>query len=175
MLGPYIIEEVLPNNNYLVRKIGTYKTQVLHRKRIRQFTHRLAIPDIRITPQEWTLDPEVNLKHDYLYARAWECEYEKPIFDTEKKKATPPSSTEFPIQSNLPTGEMRNTPGTARKCSPETFPQTEQMCDATDTYPDVEPDVETTSGQPNNGPTNPRSSKYNLRHNPELNCNDDYK
>ena len=29
-VGPYIIEKVLPINNYLVRKIGTNKTQVLH-------------------------------------------------------------------------------------------------------------------------------------------------
>ena len=37
-IGPYIIEKVLPNNNYLVRKIGTNKTQILHRMRLRQFT-----------------------------------------------------------------------------------------------------------------------------------------
>ena len=37
-IGPYIIEKVLPNNNYLVRKIGNNKTQVLHRMRRRQFT-----------------------------------------------------------------------------------------------------------------------------------------
>ena len=37
-IGPYIIEKVLPNNTYLVRKIGTNKTQVLHRMRMRQFT-----------------------------------------------------------------------------------------------------------------------------------------
>ena len=30
-MGPYIVEKVLPNNKYLVRKIGTDKTQVLHR------------------------------------------------------------------------------------------------------------------------------------------------
>ena len=34
-IGPYVIEKVLPNNNYLVRKIGTNKTQVLHRMRMR--------------------------------------------------------------------------------------------------------------------------------------------
>ena len=28
-IGPYIIEKVLPNNNYVVRKIGTNKTQIL--------------------------------------------------------------------------------------------------------------------------------------------------
>ena len=37
-LARYIIEKVLRNNNYLVRKIGTNKTQVLHRMRMRQFT-----------------------------------------------------------------------------------------------------------------------------------------
>ena len=30
-IGPYLIEKVFPNNNYLVPKIGTNKTQVLHR------------------------------------------------------------------------------------------------------------------------------------------------
>ena len=29
-IGPYIIEKVLPNTNYLVRKIGSNKTQILH-------------------------------------------------------------------------------------------------------------------------------------------------
>ena len=39
----------------------------------------------------------------------------------------------------------------------------------------MEPDVESSSEQPENSPTNPRSSKYNLRHNPKPNCNDDYR
>ena len=69
-IGPYIIEKVLPNNNYLVRKIGTNKTQILHRMRLRQFTPRQPIADIRITPQEWKSDPQVSIKHDDLYARA---------------------------------------------------------------------------------------------------------
>ena len=47
--GPYIIEKVLPNNNYVVRKIGTNKTQILHRMRLLQFTPRQPIPD---TPRE---------------------------------------------------------------------------------------------------------------------------
>ena len=29
-IGPYIIEKVLPNNKYLVRKIGTNRMQTLH-------------------------------------------------------------------------------------------------------------------------------------------------
>ena len=51
-VGPYIIEKVLPNNNYLVRKIGTNKTQVLHRMRMRQFTPPQPPADITVKPQE---------------------------------------------------------------------------------------------------------------------------
>ena len=51
-IGPYIIEKVLPNNNYLVRKIGTNKTQVLNCMRMRQFTPRQPPDDIPIMPQE---------------------------------------------------------------------------------------------------------------------------
>ena len=69
-LGPCIIEKVLPNNSCLVRKIGANKTQVLHRMRMRQFIPRQSPADIRITPQDYKPDPDVSLKHDYLYARA---------------------------------------------------------------------------------------------------------
>ena len=80
-IGPYIIEKVLPNNIYLVGKIGTNKTQIPQRMRLRQFTPRQPIPDTPVTPREWQPDPEVMIKHDDLYARAWECEYDKPIFN----------------------------------------------------------------------------------------------
>ena len=79
-IGPYIIEKALPNKNYLVRKIGTNKTQILCRMRLRQFTPHQPVPDIPITPREWQPDPEVVMKHDDLYARAWECGNDEPIF-----------------------------------------------------------------------------------------------
>ena len=118
-IGLYLFEKLLPNNNYLVRKIATNKTQVLHRMRMSQFTPRQPPVYIRITPQEYKRDPVVGLKHDDLYARAWECDYEQPIFDAEINNATPPNSTELPVQSDLSTGEMRNTPGTAHQCFPK--------------------------------------------------------
>ena len=173
-IGPYIIEKVLPNNNYLVREIGINRTQVLHRMRMRQFTTHQPPAYIRSTRKKWKPDPKVSIKHDDLIGRAWECENEQPIFDAKNNNATPPNSLEFPIQFDLSTEEMRNTPGTAHKCSPEFFSQTEQLCDVTDTYSDTEPDVETGSKKPNNTPTNRRSSKYILRHNPKPSCYDDY-
>ena len=51
--------------------------------RLRQFTPRQSIPDTPVTPREWQPDPEVIIKHDDLFARAWECEYDKPIFDSD--------------------------------------------------------------------------------------------
>ena len=46
-VGPYIIARVLPNNNYVVRKIGTHRTQTLHRMRIRPFQPRTPLQDIQ--------------------------------------------------------------------------------------------------------------------------------
>ena len=100
-IGPYIIEKVLPNNIYLVRRIGTNKTLVLHRMRMRQFTPRQPPVDITVKPQEYKSDPEVSLNHDDLYARAWECDYEQPIFDAENDNATPSNLQEIPVQSDF--------------------------------------------------------------------------
>ena len=69
----------------------------------RQFTPPIPPYEIRVTPQDWKLDPEVSLKHDDLYARAWEYEYEQPIFDAAINNAIPTKSLEFPVQSGLST------------------------------------------------------------------------
>ena len=164
--------KVLPNNNYLVRKSGTNKTQVLHRMRMRQFTPRQPQADIPVKPQEYKSDPEVSLNHDDLHARAWEYDYEQPIFDAENNNSAPPNPQEI---GNEKTEEMRNTPGATHECSPEISPRTDGITDVTDTYPHMEPDVESNLEQPAKIPTNPRSSKYNLRHSPKPNCNDDYR
>ena len=89
--------------------------------------------------------------------------------------ATQPDPHEIPIQSDLSTGEMRNTPGTTHECSPEILPPTAETSDVADTYTRVESDVGPSSEQQGNSPSNPRSSKYNLRHNPKPNGNDDYR
>ena len=172
---PYVIEKVLPNNNYLVRKIGTNKTQMIHRMRMRQLTPRQPPADITVKPQEYKPNPEVSLHHDYLYARAWEYDFEQPIFDAENDKAALPNTREIPLQSDYSTKEMRNTSGNPHVCSPGIFPCTDEVSDVTDTCPHIEHDVDSSPEQPQNSPANNRSSKYNLRHNPKPNSNDDYR
>ena len=97
-IGPYIIEKVLPNNNFLVRKIGTKKTQFLHPMRLRQFTPHQPIPDTPVTPREWHPEPEVIIEHDDLCARAWECEYDKPKFDSDLDSMVIPNSPEVSVR-----------------------------------------------------------------------------
>ena len=174
-IGPYIFEKVLPKNNYPVRKIGTNKTQVLHRMTIRQFAPRQPPADITVKLQEYKSDPEVSLNHDDLCARASEYDYDQPILDAEIDIAAPPNPQEILVQSDFSTVEMRNTPGNTHEYSPEIFFHADEVSDVTDTCLHMEPHVESSSKQPENSPTNPRSSKYNLRHNPKLNCNDDYR
>ena len=119
--------------------------------------------EITIKPQEYKSDPEVILHHDDLYARAWEYDFEQPIFDAEKDNAAPPLSQEILVQSDYSSEEMRNAPGSPHVCSSEIFPDTGAVNDLTYTCPHMEPDVESSSEQAGNSPANPRSSRYDLR------------
>ena len=116
-IGPYIVEKVLPNNNYVVRKIGTKKTQILHRMRLRQFTPRQSIPEIPVTPREWQPDPEIIIQHDDIYARAWECEYDKSKFDSDSDNVMSPKSPEVTVRSREEADATRSTPGTTQEDS----------------------------------------------------------
>ena len=117
----------------------------------------------------------MSLDHDDLYASAWEYDFEQPNFDAENDKAAPPNLQEIPLQSDYSTQELRNTPWNPHVCSPEIFPCTDEVSDVTDTCPQMELDAESSSEQPQSSPANPHSFKYDLRHNPKLNCNDHYR
>ena len=174
-IGPFIIEKLLPNNNYLVRKIGTNKTEVLQRMRMCQITPRQPLPYIRIMPQEAKPEAKMSLKHDDLYDRALECDYEMLFFDAKNDNAKPPNSSEFAVHVDLPTEESWNTRETARERSRKLSPQMVEFCDLTGPYSYMEHDAKTDSEQPNIRPTNPRISNYLLRHKRKPKCNDDYR
>ena len=174
-IGPYIIEKVLPNNIYLVRKIGTNKTQIQHRMRLRHFPPRQPIPDTPVTPRQWQPDPEVIIKHDDLYARAWECENDKPIFDSDRDNMVIPHSPEVSARPEEATNETKSSPGTIQEDSSEIFPHTDDIDDGTDTDHYMQPDADTSVEQIDPTPIHPRSSTLDLRHNPRPNCNDDYR
>ena len=138
-----------------MRKIGTNKTQILHRMRLRQFTPRQPIPDIPITPCEGQPDPESVIKHDDLNARAWECENDEPIFESGCKNLATPSSTKITVRSKQAAHEMRSTPGTRPENFPETLPQPDTTYDGRDVDHDTQPDADTSVEQLHSTPTNP--------------------
>ena len=104
-----------------------------------------------------------------------EYEYDEPIFDSDYNHLVIPNSPETTIQSEEAADEMRSTSGTIPEISPEIIPQPDRSYDGTDTDHDMQPDADTSVEQLDPTPTNPRSSKYDLRHNPKPNCKDDYR
>ena len=157
----------------MLRKIGTNKTQILHRMRLRQFTPLQPIPETSVTPREWQPDPEFIIKHDDLYARAWECDYDKPIFDSDRDNMVIPNPPEVTVRPEAVADETRSTPGTTQEDFSEILPHTDDIDDGTDTDHYMLLDADTSVEQIDPTPANPRSSKYDLRHNPRPNCNDD--
>ena len=122
MDSPYIVEKTLPNNNYLVRKLGTNKTQVLHRLRLRLSTTRQPTSDVQTTSQEWNPDPEVIIKHGDLYARAWDSAYETPIFDSGQQKPNNDNSPEITVRHDLSNDETCTISQIVQEETPEVFP-----------------------------------------------------
>ena len=70
---------------------------------------------------------------------------------------------------------MRSTPGIIPGNSPGNTPQQDGSCDGRNVDHDTQPIADMSVEQPDFTPTNPRSSKYDLRYNPKPNCNDDYR
>ena len=122
--------------------------------RVRQFTPRQFLPDIPITPCEWQPDPEVIIKHDDLYARSWECENDKPKFDSNHDNLVTPKSPEIILRSEKAANEMKSTPGTMRESSPELIPQIDRSYDGTDRDHYMQPDADASVEQLDPTPTN---------------------
>ena len=86
-LGPYLVEKVLPNNNYIVRKLNTNKTQILHRFRLRKYNPEKP-PEDNYQEAQWQIDDDIVVPQDDLYTIAWEADlgghlFDIPIIDTD--------------------------------------------------------------------------------------------
>ena len=79
-IGPYIVEKVLPNNNYIVRKLNTKITQILHRIRLRK-SNPEKLPEDNHQETQWQVDDNIVVPQDDLYTIAWETEFGGHLFD----------------------------------------------------------------------------------------------
>ena len=66
-IGPYVVEKILPNNNYIVRKLNTNKTQILHRTRVRKYNPEKP-PEDNYSEQKHNGKPTtILLSHRVIY------------------------------------------------------------------------------------------------------------
>ena len=79
-IGPYMVEKVLPNNNYIERKLNTNKTQILHRIRLRKYKPEKP-PEDNYQETQWQTDDNIVVPQDDLYTIAWEAEFGGHLFD----------------------------------------------------------------------------------------------
>ena len=79
-IGPYLVEKILPNNNYIVRKLNTNKTQILHRIRLRKYNHEKP-PEYNYQKTQWQIDDNIVVPQVDLYTIAWEAEFGGHLFD----------------------------------------------------------------------------------------------
>ena len=86
--GPYIVEKVLLNKNYIVRKLNCNKTQILHHIRLREYEPNTVLQDSR---PEGNLqqDDETVIPRDDLYVISWETNFEE--FHNSNEEVTIPT------------------------------------------------------------------------------------
>ena len=80
--GPYIVVNVLSNNNYVLRRTGTRYTQNLLRIHLRLYAPNQRVPDVTVGRENYLPDSEVKTTHTDWYAQAWETEFGEVVFGT---------------------------------------------------------------------------------------------
>ena len=103
-VGPYVVEKVLPNENYIVRKLNSNKTQILHRIRLRKYEPNTVLQDVR---PEGNLQPddEIIIPQDDLYVITWETDFGE--FPNSAEKTTIPTNLDHNNTSNSPVSNDR--------------------------------------------------------------------
>ena len=70
---PYVVGKVLPNENYIVRKIIFNTAQFFHRIRLRKFTTDTPLEN-NYTNEKFRPDDDIVIPQDDLYNIAWEAQ-----------------------------------------------------------------------------------------------------
>ena len=106
--GPFKVEKVLPNNNYIVRRVNTKFTQILHRIRLRRWVPKNPIQDIRVKENEWVEDTGIAVAQDDLYAISWETNFGDTPLNQDPKVPNNKGGTLFIYPPNPPTDLANN-------------------------------------------------------------------
>ena len=96
-VGPFVIQKVLPNGNYIVRRINTNKTQILHRIRLKKFVPNQPLED-NFREQQLHPDEEIVFPQDDLYIITCETDIGEQLI----------TRGHNPIPTSMPNGERPN-------------------------------------------------------------------
>ena len=198
--GPYKVEKVLPNNKYIVRRLGTNKTQLLHKIRLRKFTPQAPLADIFVRETDWQKDDQMPIANNDLYAQSWNTNFgTNPFEDGPSEFSQDTEDAEYtPIQKlddNHPPspGSSKNSGGSPVEQTTEPndnheneIPQHTSEDDQNTQKTQIESNnasVDNIKKNPENSqntplqeePINTRGEKYNLRPNPNPNYSDSYR
>ena len=115
---------MLPNNNYIVRRFGTNKTQLLHRIRLRKFTPQAPLADIFVQETDWQKDDQMPITNDDLYAQSWNTNFgSNPFDDGPSEYSLNTEDTEYiPIQ--IPEENRTPSPGSSKNSEGSPVEQT---------------------------------------------------
>ena len=97
-VGQFIVQKVLPNENYFVRRTNTNKTQILHRIRLKKFVPNQPLED-NFREQRLQPDEEIVIPQDDLYIITCETDFGEQLI----------TRGHDPIPTSLPNGEQPNT------------------------------------------------------------------
>ena len=86
-IGPFVIQKVLSNDNYIVRRLNTNKTQKLHRIRPKKFVPNAPLED-KYDGEKLQPDNEIVIPQDDLYTISWEGDFEYDLFEPRKENWT---------------------------------------------------------------------------------------
>ena len=100
-VGPFLVQKILPNENYVVRRIKTNKTQILHRIRLKKFVPNQPLED-NFREQRLQPDEEIVIPQDESYTITWETDFGEQLVTRGNE----------PIQTSLPNGERPSAAGT---------------------------------------------------------------
>ena len=82
-IGPFVVQTVLSNDNYIVRRLNTNKTQILHRIRLKNIVPNAPLED-KYDGEKLQPDNEIVVPQDDLYTISWEVDFEYELFERRK-------------------------------------------------------------------------------------------
>ena len=117
--GPFKVVKVLSNFNYIIRKVGTLRTQCVHRMRLRPFTPNAPIPDIEEDPKLFFADPDASDDQELFNGHIPQLIHFEPTPETVEREDF---DTEHGIIYHEQAQKLTDRP--QLKPIPENFPQT---------------------------------------------------